>query len=149
MRMCLQRNIKTGIGALKCVGECTRGKSGTRGRRELRDGRYNVTCQMTRELLTCYSLARVHDECECFHSTSRHLTCFFALILLSGKFLVPTPRLECFFCPVSNFVFTQSNAFCVSLAFLLSVPSLNQTEEDVISLVKQSLSNLQTDYIDL
>lgn len=30
-----------------------------------------------------------------------------------------------------------------------SVPSLNQTEEDVIALVKQSLKNLQTEYIDL
>ncbi|CRL04289.1 CLUMA_CG017387, isoform A [Clunio marinus] len=29
------------------------------------------------------------------------------------------------------------------------IPSLNQTEEDVVSLVKQSLKNLQTDYIDL
>lgn len=31
----------------------------------------------------------------------------------------------------------------------VSVPSVNQAEEDVIALVRESLRNLQTDYIDL
>lgn len=47
---------------------------------------------------------------------------------------------------LSNFPFhTTKMLFDVSP----SVPSVNQTEEDVITLVKQSLKNLQTDYIDL
>lgn len=33
--------------------------------------------------------------------------------------------------------------------YYFAVPSLNQSEEDVISLIKTSLKNLQTDYIDL
>lgn len=47
---------------------------------------------------------------------------------------------------VSNF---PSFMFYFSPLLFVSVPSVNQAEEDVIALVRESLRNLQTDYIDL
>lgn len=47
---------------------------------------------------------------------------------------------------VSNF---PSFMFYFSPLLFVSVPSVNQVEEDVIALVRESLRNLQTDYIDL
>jgi hypothetical protein len=71
------------------------------------------------------------------------------LILLSSDFLVPAWNFllffPFFFCV--EFCFSHKTPHLCFAAF--SVPSLNQTEEDVIALVKQSLRNLQTDYIDL
>lgn len=81
---------------------------------------------------------------------SRHLTFFllWSLLCCEGS-RADLDFFRVFSCSVSNFVFTQKRRVFVSAFPFFSVPSLNQTEEDVVALVKQSLSNLQTEYIDL
>lgn len=60
--------------------------------------------------------------------------------LMLRHFYVPTSLYRIFRFSQRNMLFSF---------VLFPVPSVNQSEEDVISLVKQSLKNLQTDYIDL